>query len=389
MKKINIGLIGVGMVGALGLTIAIDEGFANIANRWKDIVRAWIPLIMILFYAICAYLLFFAFLFHMDWIDWKNSKIFYEGHLVLTTKSDDVWGPFLLTNIWHLAGLPFIAVSIYGLISETFLFKQLDLRRKWILVAFWGLAVFLFKTGISFPRAYVYTVLFMCAYWGLGVRRIAASLPRNKRFKVLRVCVVLFIVVTSFACEMRLITPLFHKKSRYDEAERFIAERGPGEIHGTHSWPIFELLPFKYKRYIVYDTYRLYPDYQGFCLALKVAVEEQNVNYMVLDNNLSYFGGDIKMIQQFAATVLPDAVFQNDYGDDWHTCMDAFGKPSIRNMFTNRVMVYDMRNFAKIPREPIPFLGAERMDQIFTERWAEKSAEAYSKYNMGKDYNGK
>ena len=93
---------------------------------------------------------------------------------------------------------------------------------------------------------------------------------------------------------------------------------------------------------------------------------------MILDSHISHFGGDSRMIQQFAVTVLPDAVFINDNGSDWHTCMEAFQSPPKNDMFTNRIMIYDMKNFHHIPAHPLPFLGNEKMDQLFELRWLKK-----------------
>ncbi|NOY75153.1 MAG: hypothetical protein GXP32_05100 [Kiritimatiellaeota bacterium] len=371
--RIELGFIGVGLVGAMGISLALENGFSGLWSRRTFIFKSWIPLFILLFVAVATYVSFFALLNALDWVDWKNSAVFYKGHLGFAAKSDHPWGPYLLTNIWRLAGTPFILLALLGLIFETVDFKRLALRRRWFLIAFWGLSLFLFKTGLAYPRTYVYTVLFLCAYWGMGVRRISLFFARRRSARV-GVALAVFLVSITFYCEVRLIGPLFHKKSRYDEAERFIAERGAGNIHVTHSWPIFELLPFPYRRFVVYDTYSRFPEYEDFCGALRTAYEKQHARYMVLDNNLAYWGGDTTMIQQFAATILPTAVFRNDYGDDWHTCMDAFGKPPAHDMFTNRIMVYDIKEFAKNPGEPIPFFGAKRMDEIFTRRWAEKTA---------------
>ena len=382
--RIELGFIGLGMVGALGLTVLIENSAAGFERGRKAVWKAWKPLFIIVIIAVCVYLLFFLILDSVNWIDWKNSLVFYKGHLGFAAGSDHPWGPYFLTDIWYLSGIPFLFISLWGLVSETVSFKRLSLERKWFVIAFWGMSVFLFKTGLAYPRTYVYTVLFLCVYWGVGIRRISVSLRSIRLSRVFRTYATLLLIALSFAGEFRLINPLFHKKSRYDEAEKFIAARGTGNIHCTHSWPIFELLPFKYKRYIIYDTYNRIANYKAFCRVLKNAYEKGNVKYMLLDNNLTYWGNDITMIQQFAATILPTAVFRNDYGDDWHTCMDAFGRPPVRNMFTNRIMVYDMKYLSKIPKEPIPFLGSKRMDEIFTERWNEKESEETTA-DMGKN----
>jgi hypothetical protein len=43
-------------------------------------------------------------------------------------------------------------------------------------------------------------------------------------------------------------------------------------------------------------------------------------------------------------------VFFNDYGDDYHNCMDAFGRWPKHNLFSDKLILYDLENI----RHPIP-----------------------------------
>ena len=353
-----------GVVGALGLALLLSSESWN--DRFAAIKKyAWFSII-ILFFAVLSYAIFMFSIRNL--VKWHETMVFYGKNYDITRKLWNGWKPYLLINIWHLTGFPFILFAFLGFAFDCVKWHKLNLPRRWLLICTVGLLASYLKMALPWPRAYLYMIFIMTIYWVLSFEHIFSFWFTSGQLVRMRVPLVLCSLLIMAFCEMILILPFIHKKSRYNDVVAFIENRGAGNLHTTHARPIFSMLSFTHSTYIVYDTYRVNKTYRDFCEALMAGYVEKNVRYMILDNNVSYFGGDDRMLQQFVVTVLPDAVFKNDFGEDFHTCMDAFAAPPKHDIFTDKIMVCDMRNFKKVPRVPIPFYSPKKMDEIFTFR---------------------
>ena len=365
--RTDAGLFGVGMLFALYLAFLSTYKYSNIRSNFKSFINRSSFIFVILISAAISFTLFLVIFGLLDWINWDATKLFYKERYSYTHHANSIWGPYLLIFIYRLSSIPFWSIAIIGIINDIVKFGKINIYRRWCLIAFIGMTILLFKTGLSFPRAYVFLVVLMCFYWALGVEYLISLHFLHSKYTalILGVC----LIAATFFGEFMLIYPLFKKKANYDRLAEYMASLQPGNIIGTHSWPMLEGLPFDFRKFLIYDLSKQCSSYKSFCLSLKYNCKNIHIRYMILDNNISYFATNSKIIQQFAVTNLPDVIFYNDYGDDWHTCMEAFQTPPIKDVFTKRIMLYDLSRPRKIPATPIPFLGSENMDEIFRQRW--------------------
>ena len=360
-----------GVLGALGLALFLQP--TRDRWKWKNVRRYSVFIVILLGIAFFSYCLFMYFI--QDMVKWKETLVFYEKNYDITRKLWNVWKPYVIINIWKLSSFSFLSFALLGVCCDTINCLNLNLVRRWLLICFWGLFFASLKMALPWPRAYLYLIFILTIYWVLAFEYILSLKIFNNikpplRYSFLTLCLLLTVI-----SELTLIVPFINKKSRYNEAVAYIESKGPGNLHTTHARPIFSMLSFPHSTYIVYDTSRVHTIYQDFCVALKAGYEEKGVRYMVFDHNISYFGGDTRMLQQFVVTVLPDVVLKNDFGEDYHTCMDAFASPPKHDVFTDKIMIYDMENFRKIPRIPIPYFNNKRTEQIFFNRLKNKYSE--------------
>ncbi len=372
--RIDTGFIFFGMLGAYSLAVIISRRKKFLVNRKKFLVNRKIFLKFILIIACIiitgalVYGLFFLLLSTLHWLDWAQTAEFYKIHLGMFYKKEaTIWRPYFFIYIFKFTGLPFLCFACIGILSELYNIKKLNTNRLWLLIATVGMTAGLIIAGFKYPRAYVYIILFLAIYYGIGLNKLAELLFAENYHK--KRLFMMFVLSLTLLAEALLIYPLFYKRSNYDKAVEYIANQGAGNLHGTHSWPIFELLPFKHRSFMVPDTCRVQKNYRDFAFVLKYSYDKKNVRYMILDNNITAYQKDSKMLQQFVVTYLPDVVFYNDYGDDFHVCSEAFGYQPARNLFSDKIMIYDIKNMQKIPNLPIKYYDDKTMEKIFYQRW--------------------
>ena len=287
--------------------------------------------------AVIGYSVFMLLIRHH--IKWDDTLKWYGKNATITAIPPEGWHLFICRNLWHLCGLPFLVISAIGIVRDIYCFKKLNSFRLWLLICFAGLTAGYVKAAMPWPRAYLYLIVFMIFYWLVGADCIAGIFKKMRKDYV--VTSILFITIVF---ELMLIIPFINKRSGYNDATAFINQNEHGALIATHSWPIFEALPYRHDNFLINKECRNLSTTGQFMNHLRYMFVKRRARYMILDNNIYFFPPpNPDMLKYFCRKNRPTAVYKNDFGEDYHTCMDAFGRAPVHEFCTDRIMIYRFR----------------------------------------------
>lgn len=360
--RIQTCLTAAGVFGALGIAVLLEvfEG----KRKWRDFRRLLSYAFIWIISAAVTYALF-MYSIRND-IRWASTFEWYRKNLVITEAPVNGWKLYIFSHLFHLCSVPFLVIATMGIFSFLLKIKRLNTVRRWMLICFIGLSAGYLKMAMPWPRAYLYLIVLLVFFWGAGLSLVCRIQQTGRIFR--RAAVVILLIVTA-AGELLLILPFISKTSGYRQAAIFMGRHGPGNYYATHAWPIFSV-GHKGRGFLFYPTYNKHNgSYRDLAITLKAHCDEQHIRYLILDNNVSNYFINPELLEQFVVTYLPDAVFKNDFGEDYHTCMDAFGTIPNNDLFTDKIMIYDLSEMEKLPRTPIPYYDDKRMSEVFNKRW--------------------
>jgi len=342
-----------GMVGAIIPAMALRTS----RHQWLGIVVALLPSFLILILsAILAYALFAAAYF--PWFDWPTTREWYLRQLPFLTGTARPWRLYFLEHLWHLTSIPFWTVAAIGVIAECTRFRRLPFPRFWLLICVLGTLVGFLLLGIPFPRGHLFAVLLLAFYWAAGLVFLAGAGPRP-----LMAAMAASLAVLTVGAELWMIQPMFRKRAGYDQVAQIIQQQ-PADILSNPNWPVL-------KAYLPYQAHAMLnqelppPGGEAELRQLLQLAPTRGCRYLVLDYYTAPFVNP-EPWERLAAACPPAAIFANDYGEDYHNLMDALGWIPPRNLFSNKIMLFDLMALPN-PLPSFPLLpSVEKLEQKLT-----------------------
>lgn len=276
------------------------------------------------------------------WVDWPQTIVWYKRQLpFLTGGTSKGWAPYLTEHLWRLCGAPFLAIAAIGVISETRCIKAIPMPRLWLLICLWGSIIGLLTLGIPFPRAHLMPVILLCIYWALGVKMLAGKV---KKYKSVFLSI---IIAATFAGEAWLAWPMMNKRTGYAQTAALISAK-PANCLYNRNWPIL----LSYNEELQFVPLDVMLDNQKGQASLEDVLANPkatgNCRYLIIDYYTSAFMSP-SQLKRLSAATSPKAVFQNDFGNDYHNLMDMFGKIPNPTVFDRTIIVYDLKNKSAPP----------------------------------------
>jgi hypothetical protein len=301
---------------------------------------------------------------YFPWFDWNQTCEWYLKNVPFLTGTARDWGPYLYIHLWRLSSIPFWGIALIGAGAELVRIRTLPFPRLWLLLCLVGSVLGFTVIGLPFPRGHIFFVLLMTIYWAVGIRFAATILTGKARWGLPGILVML----TLFG-EMQLMRPMLRKQARYDKISE-VMTRSPGNLIHNPNWPIVQSYCPNQMQTVLHLILPGNYDEDDLKLLLLQA-PAAGYYYLLLDYYTTLFM-DTRMLARMALTIPPVAVFFNDYGDDWHNFMDAFGREPGHSMFSDKLVLYDMRQI----RHPIqsfpPYTTEEDMEKRFVAMLTER-----------------
>jgi hypothetical protein len=371
-----------GTVGAFGLAMVI----CGIAAREQTLLRKLLGYTALVAATLpLAYLGYsFVMLLLGDVVDWERTREWYGINFNIAGGGHAEWGLYLPRYLTSFMGWPLLVLGIAGLACECWRVGgalragRPTMARLGFLLSALGLFAIYLKTGLPWPRAYLYAPYFLAAYAGVALDQLLGCERLSVRTRWLTASLLLAALL---ACELWLSLPLYRQRSGYEAATELMNERErtrsprSTSIIGTHSWPV---VACSYRIRGARTIYKLVPkpaNYRSLAVALIDAHHRHNIRFVVLDIYLTYTvrGSDLhRAVQQFLLTVPPDAVFANEAAAEEQAVADAFeGDSLIIDPFAKVVVLYDLKRLAEmpgLPAQPLPYTSDAAMTEQF-EAW--------------------
>jgi 4-amino-4-deoxy-L-arabinose transferase-like glycosyltransferase len=250
------------------------------------------------------------------------------------------WKCYIIQHLWHLCSLPFLLIALAGIFFDVKNFKKLNLIKLWLLICFAGLFAAYLKMAMPWPRAYLYFIVILIFYWLNGAFCISGLFKPKYRQLILLLCLIVTLIG-----ESALILPFVNKQSGYNTALQIVKSEKKGTIIGTHSWPIFESAEFKHDNIIIYKLCRRYNSLTEFNWILKDIQKHYNEVFIITDNNVSFMAPDtVPLLLEYYTNNPQFLILNNDFGEDYHTCMDAFGRKPVHDFFSDKIIISHLQD---------------------------------------------
>jgi hypothetical protein len=336
--RIQTCLVLFGFIGALGVAILLKLKTTPRRKIKKIILRYIYAVIIICIFSAIGYS---AFMYSIkDSTNWDSTLEWYMKNVAASSGNKLPWKLYMADFLWKLCGFPFLAIALLGVIWEIKEFRKLNIIRLWLLVSFLGITVFYIVMGLPWPRAYLYYVFLLVFYWSFALERISGMHFFESRRKFKFLALGLLVAFTALA-ELRISWPLFSKTSNYRPATKFIFKDGCVNFSCAQSWPIFKSANILAKAHYISKVD--YLTYDKMLLTLKANLQNIGIRYLILDHYTSHLQTNRELLQELVRINKPAVVYQNDFGNDYHACMDAFGIPPTNDEFSDKIMIFDIK----------------------------------------------
>jgi hypothetical protein len=226
----------------------------------------------------------------------------------------------------------------------------------WLLVCASGaLAGFLY-IGLPFPRGHVFLVLLMTLYWALGTLTLVRFFASKWRLAILAV-----LVFATFVGEFRIVSPMFTKRAKYNILPQVFT---PASTVHNVNWPVMKSYFIEYIHTALELNIQNPLDRDELLEGILEKAPKCGYRYLILDY---YTASSIKseLLERMALAIPPHAVLFNDYGEDYHTFMDARGYPPSHSMFSDKIVVWDLARIRQPVPEFPPYTTPEDMESRF------------------------
>ena len=297
-------------------------------------------------------LFYYIFLFHIvkDAVLWESTLEWYGKNFVIASgQNSREWQPFLMIFLFKFCSLSFLAGGFAGLLIDAFRVRSLNIVRLAFLISAAGLGVMYFYLKMPWPRAYLYFVCFLCIYWGIFLDAVLSFKILSSR-KWLVPGIAGLTVLALFIGEFRLLKHMFTMDSNYNKALAWIGKNsGKSKFSTTHAWPIIFIAAPR-QVHIIYD--KAYPSYEFFLNSIAGNCRYKDIRFVVVDSYASYFRDNHDFLERLYREFEPTVEFSNDYGLDEHTSYDAFGVGPCKDIFIDKIVIFDVSNMKKRP-EPL------------------------------------
>jgi uncharacterized protein YecE (DUF72 family) len=95
-------------------------------------------------------------------------------------------------------------------------------------------------------------------------------------------------------------------------------------------------LSFRHANYLIYDLCRNSKNYNDFKKRINLLIGDKGAKYLIIDNNIEFFKPkNVNFLHKYTKNLSPPAIFKNDFGEDYHTCMDAFGRSPVHSIISD------------------------------------------------------
>jgi 4-amino-4-deoxy-L-arabinose transferase-like glycosyltransferase len=325
-----------GAAGAFGLSLFFMRKKYNFKSN--DLLRYFYFFAVWVFAGLAGYLIFMFYI--KENVIWDSTFEWYSKNRKITEKPFFEWKCYIIQHLWHLCSLPFLLIALAGIFFDVKNFKKLNLIKLWLLICFAGLFAAYLKMAMPWPRAYLYFIVILIFYWLNGAFCISGLFKPKYRQLILLLCLIVTLIG-----ESALILPFVNKQSGYNTALQIVKSEKKGTIIGTHSWPIFESAEFKHDNIIIYKLCRRYNSLTEFNWILKDIQKHYNEVFIITDNNVSFMAPDtVPLLLEYYTNNPQFLILNNDFGEDYHTCMDAFGRKPVHDFFSDKIIISHLQD---------------------------------------------
>jgi hypothetical protein len=260
-------------------------------------------------------------------------------NVVASSGNKNPWKLYIMEFLWRFCGLPFLAIALLGIVWEVKEFRKLNLLRLWLLVSFLGITAFYIVMGLPWPRAYLYYVFLLVFYWSFALQRFSGMRFFSERKNLKFLAMGLLIAITAIA-ELRISWTIFTKTSNYRPATKFVFKDGCVNFSCAQSWPIFKSANILSRVHYISEIN--YSTYGRMLFAMNVNLRDLGIKYLILDHYTSHLDINKDILKELVRINKPAALFKNDFGNNYHVCMDAFGLPPVNDEFSDKIMIFDI-----------------------------------------------